>query len=110
MNGKPRKIASASNTRKAARMPVSTQRCLRDFGVDGEPHCGGADAGHFTVEILGYQTLDEALSLAQHYAALWDSTVHLYRVPFINTSATRWADDEMQFECRVTAPPQRNHL
>jgi hypothetical protein len=58
---------------------------LRDFRVDGEPHCGGADAGHFTVEFLGYQTLDEALSLAQHYAALWDSTV-LYRVPFINTA------------------------
>jgi hypothetical protein len=61
-----------------------------------------AEDGHsFTVEILGYQTEDEALGLAEHYAALWNSVVDLYRVPFIDTSSTPWATDEMHYVCRV---------
>ena len=59
------------------------------------------DGDSFAVEILGHQTEGEALALAQHYAALWSSTVHLYRVPFINTRSAAWAADEMQFICRV---------
>jgi hypothetical protein len=59
------------------------------------------DGDSFAVEILGHLTEDEALALAQHYAALWNSTVHLYRVPFLNTTSTPWADDEMQFICRL---------
>lgn len=57
----------------------------------------------FTVEILGYQTLAEAVSLARHYAGLWQSAVHLYRVPFLSTSSTPWAEDEMELVNKFTS-------
>lgn len=58
------------------------------------------DGSTFAVEILGYQTVEEAADLARHYAGLWESAVDLYRVPFLNTRSTAWAKDEMQFVCR----------
>ena len=65
-----------------------------------------SDGSSFTIEILGRQSVDEALALAEHYAALWNSAVDLYRVPFINTGSTAWAEDEIQLVCRV-APQQQ---
>jgi hypothetical protein len=51
----------------------------------------------FTVEVLGEQTKDEAKRLAQHYADLWQHTVNLYRVPFLNLGSEVWAEHQMQF-------------
>src|SRR3954464_6562335 len=51
----------------------------------------------FTVEILGYQTLAEAASLARRFAGHRQSTVHLYRVPFLNTGSAAWASGEIEF-------------
>jgi len=61
------------------------------------------DGRTFTVEILGYQTLADAASLARHYANLWESAVHLYRVPFINTRSTPWAVDEVALVNKFTS-------
>jgi hypothetical protein len=56
----------------------------------------------FTVEVLGYQTRARAFGLARHYADLWNSTVELNRVHFVNTSSAGWTDkDDVQFICRV---------
>jgi hypothetical protein len=64
------------------------------------------DGTVYTVEILGeLQSDDEAVTLAQRYADLWHSAVKLFRVPFINTTSTPWAADEMQFICRLKPHP-----
>ena len=71
------------------------------------------DGEKWTGEILGEQTLDEALSLAQHYANLWGSTVDLYRVPYLNLSSAPWATDELEFIHRVQPKPElvcRDHV
>jgi hypothetical protein len=61
------------------------------------------DGSAFTVEILGRHSEGAALSLARHYARLWNATVRLYRVPFNNTGKAAWAEDETQFVC-FTSP------
>jgi hypothetical protein len=61
------------------------------------------DGETFTVEILGYQTRDQASALAQHYADRWKSAVRLYRVPFLNTSSTPWAKDEVELVNQFTS-------
>jgi hypothetical protein len=63
------------------------------------------DGSRFTVEILGYQTLVEAASLARHFAEQWQSTVHLYRVPFLNTRSAAWAPDVIRFPVRQSFCP-----
>ena len=63
------------------------------------------DGSSFTVEILGYQTLVEAASLARNFAGQWQSTVHLYRVPFLNTGSAAWAPDEIEFVNKFTCEP-----
>jgi hypothetical protein len=60
------------------------------------------EGSSFTVEILGYQTLAEAASLARHFAGQWQSTVHLYRVPFLNTGPSAWALDKIEFVNKFT--------
>ena len=64
------------------------------------------DGSRFTVEILGYQTLAEAASLARHFADEWQSTVYLYRVPFLNVGSVAWAADEIEFVNKFTCEPQ----
>jgi hypothetical protein len=64
------------------------------------------DGGPFTVEILGNQTGDEALALAQHYAAQWGSISTA--CPSSTPAARRGAEDEVEFICRVT--PNRPDL
>ena len=54
------------------------------------------DGTGFAIEILGRHTEADALSLAQHYARLWESTVKLYRVPYLNTGSAGWAADEIE--------------
>ena len=60
------------------------------------------DGSSFTVEILGYQTLVEAASLARNFAGQRQSTVHLYRVPFLNTGSAAWVPDEIEFVNKFT--------
>ena len=43
-------------------------------------------------EILGKQTLNEALAVAQHYADLWGGTVDLYRARYLNISSVSWGE------------------
>lgn len=50
----------------------------------------------FAVEILGYQTLEAALLLAQDLADRWQATVNLIRVPFIHTGSASWSDEQVE--------------
>jgi hypothetical protein len=67
----------------------------------GEEHAyeavGLRDTGDiFTVEILGQQTEATAAHIAQRWADLWQVTVALYRVPFVNFGSAPWRDDQME--------------
>jgi hypothetical protein len=50
----------------------------------------------FTVEILGRQREAVAVHTAQMWADLWQVTVNLYRVPFVNFGSASWRDDQME--------------
>jgi hypothetical protein len=50
----------------------------------------------FTVEILGRQPEAVAVHTAQMWADLWQPTVNLYRVPFVNFGSAAWLDDQME--------------
>jgi hypothetical protein len=54
------------------------------------------DGSVFTGEILGRQTLAEAVALARYYTGLWAQRVRLYRVPYLNTTSVPWAEDERE--------------
>jgi hypothetical protein len=50
----------------------------------------------FTVEILGRQPEAVAVHTAQMWADLWQSTVNLYRVPYVKFEVAPWSDDQME--------------
>ena len=47
---------------------------------------------------------------SEHYADLWQATVKLYRVPFVNTSSDPWADEQMHFICRIEPTSPLGHV
>jgi hypothetical protein len=49
----------------------------------------------YTVEVLGRQTLADAIDLAQRWADRWQATVNLYRVPFVSLEG-QWQDEQME--------------
>ena len=59
----------------------------------------------YTLEVLGHCPEAVALDLAQQCADRWQCTVNLYRVPFVHTGSTPWADDQQEFVCQL--PPTR---
>ena len=60
----------------------------------------------YTVEILGCQTVAEALVLAQRYADMWQATVNLNRVPFVDTGSAQWSHEQVEFIQQL--PPTRS--
>ena len=50
----------------------------------------------FTVETLGRQAEAVAVHTAQVLADIWQTTVNLYRVPYVNFGSARWRDDQME--------------
>jgi hypothetical protein len=50
----------------------------------------------FTVEILGRQPEAVAVHTAQMWADLWQTTVKLYRVPYVKFGSALWRDDQME--------------
>jgi hypothetical protein len=50
----------------------------------------------YTVEILGRQTLTDAVDLAQRWADRWQAAVNLYLVPYVSLGSAPWRDDQMQ--------------
>ena len=49
----------------------------------------------YTVEVLGRQTLADAVDLAQRWAERWQATVNLYRVPFVSYEK-QWRVEQME--------------
>jgi hypothetical protein len=50
----------------------------------------------FTVETLGRQAEAVAVQTAQMLADIWQTTVNLYRVPYVSFGSARWRDDQME--------------
>jgi hypothetical protein len=64
--------------------------------------------GIFTVEIIGRQREAVAVHTAQRWADLWQVTVNLYRVPFVNFGSAPWRADQMQL-VRQFVPTRTEH-
>ena len=50
----------------------------------------------YTVEVLGLEMEASAREFAQVYANQWQSTVRLYRVPFVNISSKSWSATDLE--------------
>jgi hypothetical protein len=57
----------------------------------------------YTVEILGRQTLANAVDLAQRWADSWQATVNLYRVPYVRLEG-QWQDDQIELVQQFLPP------
>ena len=58
---------------------------------------GLGDTGDiFTVEILGRQPEAVAVHTAQMWADQWQTTVNLYRVPYVKFGSAPWRNDQME--------------